>query len=168
MIDDIVHAIFSKVGGFTESEAVQRAYKKLSDEKSARVRRLQRELAKTEKNLQNLRNEIIKVLDGKSAFEPELLNGMIKEQEARYTEQQAALNEAQTEADENTAMIQEMQSRYNQFVEWAYVYDTASMETKKMIVSQLLERIEVCRDYKLKIRLTLTVEQFLQGLEVVA
>lgn len=168
MVDDLVHAVFRKVGGFSQSEAVQRAYKKQLNEKNTLVRRLQRDLAKTEKDLQNLRNEIMKALDGKSAFDTALLNGMLKEQEAKHTEQQAALNAAQTEANENTAIIQEMERRYNQFVEWADVYDTASMETRKMIVSQLFERIEVYRDYKLKVRFTITVEQFLKGLEIAA
>lgn len=110
----------------------------------------------------------MKALDGKSAFDTSLLNGMLKEQESKHTEQQAALNAARAEANENTAIIQEMERRYNQFVEWADVYDTASMETRKMIVSQLFDRIEVYRDYKLKVRFTITVEQFLKGLEIAA
>lgn len=37
-----------------------------------------------------------------------------------------------------------------------------------MIVAQLFERIEVYRDYKLKIKFTISVEQFLQGLDNIA
>ena len=132
------------------------------------VRKLQRETAKTEKDLHNLRNEIMKALDGSSAFTPELLGGMIKEQEAKYAEQQTALEAAQKEAENTALVMQEMSAQYNQFVEWAYVYDTASMETRKMIVAQLFERIEVYRDYKLKIKFTISVEQFLQGLDNIA
>ena len=115
-----------------------------------------------------LRNEIMKALDGSSAFTPELLGGMIKEQEAKYAEQQTALEAAQKEAENTALAMQEMSAQYNQFVEWAYVYDTASMETRKMIVAQLFERIEVYRDYKLKIKFTISVEQFLQGLDNIA
>ena len=168
MINDIVHTIFRKVGQFSESEIVRRGQKKKISEKQAIVRKLQRETAKTEKDLHNLRNEIMKALDGSSAFTPELLGGMIKEQEAKYAEQQTALEAAQKEAENTALAMQEMSAQYNQFVEWAYVYDTASMETRKMIVAQLFERIEVYRDYKLKIKFTISVEQFLQGLDNIA
>jgi len=168
MIHDLVHAVFQKVGGFSQSEAIQRAYKKQLDEKNARVRRLHRELAKTDKDLKNLRNEIMKALDGSSAFTTELLSGMIQEQEGKRAEQQAALNAAQSEVEENGAILRDMERQYNQFVEWAYVYDTASMEAKKMIVTQLFDRIEVYRDYKLKVRFTISVEQFMKGLEAVS
>ena len=57
-----------------------------------------------------------------------------------------------------------MRRDYNQFVQWVDVYDAANMETKKMIVSQLFERIEVYRGYKLKVRLTITMQQFLEGM----
>lgn len=168
MINDIVHTVFRKVGQFSESEIVRRSQKKKISEKQAIVRKLQRETAKTEKDLHNLRNEIMKALDGSSAFTPELLGGMIKEQEAKYAEQQTALEAAQKEAENTALAMQEMSAQYNQFVEWAYVYDTASMETRKMIVAQLFERIEVYRDYKLKIKFTISVEQFLQGLDNIA
>ena len=110
----------------------------------------------------------MKALDGSSAFTPELLGGMIEEQETKYAEQQAALEAAQKEAENTALAMQEMSAQYNRFVEWAYVYDTASMETRKMIVAQLFERIEVYRDYKLKIKFTISVEQFLQGLDNIA
>ena len=147
---------------------MRRGQKKKISEKQAIVRKLQRETAKTEKDLHNLRNEIMKALDGSSAFTPELLGGMIKEQEAKYAEQQTALEAAQKEAENTALAMQEMSAQYNQFVKWAYVYDTASMETRKMIVAQLFERIEVYRDYKLKIKFTISVEQFLQGLDNIA
>ena len=168
IIDDLVHEVFRKVGGFSQSEAIQQGSKKKLNEKRALVRRLQREAAKTEKDLHNLRNEIMKALDGSSAFSPEVLSGLIKEQEGKFVEQSEALELAQRAADESGALAQEMERQYDQFVAWAYVYDTANMETRKMIVSQIFERIEVYRDYKLKVQFTITVEQFLKGLNMAA
>ncbi len=38
------------------------------------------------------------------------------------------------------------------------------MAAKKMIVSHLIERVDVFRGYKLKIRLNISIEQFFNGL----
>ncbi len=166
IVNGLVHQIFQKIGGFSESEAVQRAYRKKLDEKHALVLRLQREAAKTEKDLQNLRNEVLKVLAGQSSFDTGLLNGLIKDLETKCHEQQAALVAAQQDEDENISLMQQMRRDYSRFIRWADVYNVASMETKKMIVSQLFERIEVYRGYKLKVRLTITAQQFLEGMGI--
>ena len=44
-----------------------------------------------------------------------------------------------------------LNTQYNDIISWAEMYDTASIEAKKMIVSCLIKRVEVYRDYKLHI-----------------
>lgn len=165
MIDDLVHSVFQRLGCLSQTEIVQRAYKKRASEKQSLARRLQREVSKTEKDLQNLQNEILKALAGESAFSVDLLGKMLKEQEAKLSAQQEELTTAQAEAETETAFINDMERRYNQFVEWAYLYDTASMETKRMIITQLFTHIEVCRGYKLKVEFSITLEQFMKGFD---
>lgn len=48
------------------------------------------------------------------------------------------------------------------------MYDTASLETKKMIVNCLIKRIKVYRDYKLHIDFNIDFEQFSLGLDMEA
>ena len=49
-------------------------------------------------------------------------------------------------------------------LEWAFAYDKASMSAKKMIVSHLIERVYVFRDYRLKVKFNMSIEQFLISL----
>ena len=57
-----------------------------------------------------------------------------------------------------------MSRQYDDLLEWSAAYQNATMPAKKMIVSHLIERVDVFRGYKLKIKLNITVEQFLNGL----
>ena len=141
------------------------AYEKKLNEKHAMVLHLQREITKTDKDLKNLRNEVLKSLAGQSSFETSILNSLIKDMETKCQEQKAALAAAQQDESEAVSLMQQMCRNYSQFVQWSDVYDTASMETKKMIVSQLFERIEVSRGYHLKVRLAITVKQFLTDMD---
>ena len=50
----------------------------------------------------------------------------------------------------------------------ADMYDSASMESKKMIVSCLIRRVEVYRDYRLHIDFNIDFEQFSAGLDISA
>lgn len=160
-IDLLIQQLLRRLGGFSASEAVDQAYKQHLSEKRAIVQKLQREAQKTENDLQNLQNEILKALNGESSIELSILNDMVKDLKAKQREQLAALNVAQDEESEERNVVQQMQGTYNQFVEWADVYESATMETKKMIAAQLIKRVEVNKGYKFKVELTLTAKQFL-------
>ena len=42
------------------------------------------------------------------------------------------------------------------------------MATKKMVVSHLIDRVDIFRDYEIKITLNISVEQFLNTIELCA
>lgn len=48
------------------------------------------------------------------------------------------------------------------------MYDTASLDAKKMIVNCLIKRIEVYRDYKLHIDFNIDFEQFRLGMDIIS
>lgn len=168
MIDDMVHSIFQRIGAVSQAELVGQACQNKLAEKQANVRRLQRELAKTEKDIQNLKDEILKALAGQSPLTVDMLGKLLKEQTEKQVEQRAELATATEQAAAEESIMRDMERRYNQFVEWADLYDGASLETKKMIVAQLFTRIEVSRGYKLKVEFSISVEQFLGGLDKTA
>ena len=65
-------------------------------------------------------------------------------------------------------MLEHLNAQYDDIISWADMYDTASMEAKKMIVNCLIKRVEVYRDYKLHIDFNIDFEQFSMGMGIVA
>ena len=61
------------------------------------------------------------------------------------------------------AMLDALNAQYDDIISWADMYDSASMESKKMIVSCLIRRVEVYRDYRLHIDFNIDFEQFSAG-----
>ncbi len=49
---------------------------------------------------------------------------------------------------------------YDKALTWAEIYDTCSIEGKKMIIRQLIKKISMFKDYSLKIELNLSYKQF--------
>ncbi len=74
---------------------------------------------------------------------------------------------AQAAYDEGKAVPASLNAQYDGIISWAGMYDTASMEAKKMVVGCLIRRAEVYRDYKLRIDFNIDFEQFSMGLDVV-
>ena len=73
---------------------------------------------------------------------------------------------AQAAYDEGQAMLDALNAQYDDII--SYMYDSASMESKKMIVSCLIRRVEVYRDYRLHIDFNIDFEQFSAGLDISA
>ena len=65
----------------------------------------------------------------------------------------ARLNEA--------AEIRKLHTYYDDFRGWAEEFDAASLEMKRMILSHLIDRVEVGRKYQVTIKLNMEYQQLL-------
>ena len=109
--------------------------------------------------LERFEGEILKCLDGTSNFTEDMIAKQIRryqqELDDEYAElQNARLNEA--------AEIRKLRTYYDDFRGWAEEFDTAPLEMKRMILSQLIERVEVGRKYQVTIKLNMEYQQFLE------
>ena len=93
---------------------------------------------------------------------------MISDYETKCLEVQHTMEVAQAAYDEGQAMLDTLNAQYDDIISWADMYDSASMESKKMIVSCLIRRVEVYRDYRLHIDFNIDFEQFSAGLDISA
>lgn len=90
---------------------------------------------------------------------------MIEEQSQRCEELRAALNKAEKEYAESDSQLEVRSQQYDDLLEWSAAYETASVSAKKVIVARMIERVDVYRGYQLKLKLNISVEQFLVSLE---
>lgn len=168
MINDIVHDIFRKVKSLSKAEILGTSHAAKIGEYKAIAKRAQREYQKAEKELQGLKQEVVKAVTGNSAFPVELLSSLVQEAEQKCAALKLDYEEAQRNVEQSETVMQELQVKYDQFIDWSNVYDTANIETQKMIVAHLIERVDVFRGYELKIKFAISVEQFLIGLDISA
>ena len=77
----------------------------------------------------------------------------------------AAAEEDMRDSENNLLNLAE---RFDDVLQWAAMYDKADMPAKKMIVSRIIERVDMFRDYEIKITLNISIEQFLNTIEMVA
>ncbi len=59
-------------------------------------------------------------------------------------------------------------STFDELVSWAELYEKAEFVQKKMIVNCLIRRVDVYRDYKLKIDFNFDFQQFISGIDTAA
>ena len=167
IIDKIVRQIFERMKAIPKSEIVNARYREKMEERKIRLRSVKADYTKAAVELDTLKAEVIKAIHGESVFPKELLASLISEAEAKCRELQVAFEQAQADYDEGQTVLQSLNAQYDDIISWAEMYDTASMEAKKMIVNCLINRVEVYRDYKLHIDFNIDLEQFSVGMDIV-
>ena len=163
----MVRQIFERMKAIPKSEIVNTRYREKMEERKRLLQSVRAEHVKAAVELDMLKAEVIKALRGESAFSKDLLGSMVSEAEAKCTELQKQFEAAQAAYEEGQTVLSSLEAQYDDIISWADMYDSASLEAKKMIVHCLIKRVEVCRDYKLHIDFNIDFEQFNGGLDIV-
>ena len=165
IVDKLVRRIFERMKAASKEEVINVQYKDKMSELESALQSAKADYTKAERDLVSLKGEVIKAIKGESAFSPELLNSLIAEAESRSQELLERYTAAQEASAEGKSVFDELSAQYDDVISWAYMYDHASVESKKMIINYLVKRIEVSRGYKLRVEFNIDVEQFDLGLE---
>ena len=163
IVDKLVRRIFERMKAASKEEVISVQYKEKMAKLESALQSAKADYAKAERDLVSLRGEVVKAIKGESAFSPELLNSLIAEAESRSQDLLERYVAAQEASAEGKAVLDGLSAQYDDVISWAYMYDHASIESKKMIINYLIKRIEVSRGYKLRVEFNIDFEQFNLG-----
>lgn len=167
IIDKLVRQIFERMKAIPKSEVVNIRYREKMEERKSLLQSVRADYAKAAAEVDMLKAEVIKSLRGESAFSQDLLSSLIADAETKCLEVQRQMEATQAAYDEGQTVLEHLNAQYDDIISWADMYDTASMEAKKMIVNCLIKRVEVYRDYKLHIDFNIDLEQFSLGMDII-
>lgn len=108
-----------------------------------------------------METEAVKALTGESQLDLSVVNGMLLKLRVQLDKDSAAVEEARAkvEADEKNRKATEAQ--VDQLLTWAEKYDKVSFEAKHLIIAALVDRVEVNKNYEVKVFFKVSAEQFL-------
>lgn len=168
IIDTFVRSLLARVRAVNRSEVIQAQSRVDVEARKLHVKELGREASKAEAELERLQSEIIKSLTGESVFTPEMLKPAIDAQERKYADLMTTLREAEAEMYDSENNLLALSEKFDDFLEWAVMYDEADIAAKKMIISRIIDRVDMHTGYDIKITLNISIEQFLNTIEMVA
>ena len=115
-----------------------------------------------------MKSEVVKCIRGESKFSQEMLSGLITESEAECSRLLSLCEAAEKEVADSESVLENLSATFDELVSWAELYEKAEFAQKKMIVNCLIRRVDVYRDYKLKIDFNFDFQQFISGIDYVA
>ena len=63
-------------------------------------------------------------------------------------------------------MAKEIRESHQRLLSWADMFDTASIEEKKMIASYLIKAVSLTQDYGIQVEFNVSEAQYLGGMEM--
>ena len=163
-IDIIIRGVFRQLEKIGREDIRAALQNDDHNDREAFCAKAKHDLEKAESDMQKLQGEIVKSIVGESAFAPEMLSAAIREQEKKCIELRAAYTEAKTELENCLTEQSEFEQQYDKLLEWADEYSSADIPAKRMIISYMVDRVDVYRDYRLKITFKIRIDRLLKSL----
>ncbi len=157
---EIVRDMFMRIKDAPEAAVVERKFYQQVQVQKSKKKKLSIALEKNNKQLEKLQMEIANSLTGDSVYSAEDLALAIKTVKSKIVVNEQELAEIESEIQKQDGSMALISTMYDRFIGWANEFDEATFEQKKMIISQLIKRVELGSNYKIKIELDMDYEQF--------
>ncbi len=160
-----VRQYFATINDAVDAEWRAKARERIRDSAKKRQRAAEDRLAKLQSNEKNLKLEIMKSINGESTFEPETLKEMLDDNKRDQAQAEKEIAVCKDEVSEEEQRIMRMTTQYKDIRDWSKKFEAAPLETQKMILARLIERINVGRgtvdgQYDIEIHYHVTAEDF--------
>lgn len=165
MVTDILHQVFDRMRSVEENEIISRTHRSAMVSLKKRLADAKAESAKATKEYESLKLEIIKAVQGESAFPMDILSELVNNARTRMLDANAQLTELNEEVEKSNQRIEAIKADYRRIMEWSEMFDGSDMDVKKMIAGYIIKRVDVYSDYRLHIEFNMSFAQFELGLE---
>ena len=162
---EIVRQYFSHFGKSVDAIWKEQQRLQIKQGSGARLKQAEMGLAKLNAQYKKLREEMVKVLMGESVFDEATIKSMLDEKQEAIAKAEAYLEELRVSAEDTEQKLQQLILQYRSISDWAEVFDAANNDEKKMILSRIIEKITVDKEYHLEIHFLITLDSFRREIE---
>ena len=166
IVTDILHQLFERMRTVDETEIVSRTQRNAMVSLNERLTSAKAECAKTTKEYESLKLEVIKAVQGESAFPMEILSELVNNARTKMLDASAQLTELNKELEESNQRLNTIKADFQRMMEWSDIFDKSEMQVKKMIAGYIIKRIDVFEDYRLHIEFNMNFAQFNLGMDI--
>lgn len=160
LVDQIIRIQLGRIRSAPSQELIAKQQAKEVDLAKSKLNLLNEQYRQKQREYQDLRAETIKVIQGTSRLNVDLLNSLVAETSEQIKQLSWQIQTAAAELEETVQSASQVLREYDQLMGWAEMYDNCTFEAKKMIVAQFVKAVHVRRDYEIDIEFNVSFEEF--------
>ena len=160
LVGQIIRIQLGRIQNSPSQELIEKQQAKEVELVRSRLNLLNEQYRQKQREYQDLRAETIKVIQGTSRLNVDLLNSLVAETSEQIKQLSWQIQTATAELEETVQSASQVLREYDQLMGWAEMYDNCTFEAKKMIVAQFVKAVHVRRDYEIDIEFNVSFEEF--------
>lgn len=166
VVETLLRNIFERARSINESELVQQQVQETASQCRQKLHKVQTEHTKALRELAKWENLMLDSIEGTCVFSPEQIKRRIETVQETVDGLAEQIDTLRDQAVESEVMAKEIKGSHQRLLSWADMFDTASVEEKKMIASYLIKAVTLTRDYGIEVEFSVSETQYLGGMEV--
>ena len=160
LINQIVRIQFERIQTAPPQTLIKEQQKREIETAKARLNLLNIQYQQKQRDYQDLRAETLRVIQGISRLNVDLLNSIVEETTAQIKELEQQIEEAKADLQKLVSSAEQVRQEYVQLMNWAELYDSCTFEAKKMIVSQFIKSVHVKQGYEISVEFNVAFAEF--------
>ncbi len=125
-----------------------------------KVKKAETALARLQKEQEGLKKELLRVITGESSFDRNLLQSMLEENQKAMDREEETIRDTKSAADREVKRIAFLENHLKEIEDWRSRFDFMTVNEQRAVLTQLIDRIEISRDYHMRIVYTVSLEDF--------
>jgi hypothetical protein len=165
LVDDVVESavrnLFERLTDNPADSIIQALYAKKQLDVKSELDRASAELKRENSTLADIKAELIKAISGKSALSKEDISEALQSQKETVDALAKKVEALTAESKKGTESVSTAKRQLGYIQSWAKIFDDADLDTKKMIVANLVDRVIVNKGYQIEVVLSVELMAFL-------
>lgn len=158
--DQIIRIQLERIQSAPPLELIEKQQAKEVELIKSKLNLLNEQHHQKQREYQDLRSETIKVIQGTSRLNADLLNSLVDETTEQIKQLAQQIQSTTEKLEETLQSANQILREYDQLIGWAEMYDHCTFEAKKMIVAKFVKAVHVRRDYEIDIEFNVSFEEF--------
>jgi len=164
LVNKVLVKLFESIKASPRDDVIQAQYEEQVRLSNAVLKQSIEKHTEKENDLELYKAEVKNVITGNSKFSMEILNELINETKEEIKKLDEVIKNTKADIEGYGQLRKQVAKRYNDVMTWADMFDECSMEAKKMVVSQLFNKVRIGKDYTIEIDMNVSYDMFHSGI----
>ena len=159
IVDEILRLKFSEIKAASRAEVLKQQNDRDCKAARQRLEQAEKKLRLHERDKKDFQDEVLKVIRGESKLSMDFLSSAIEQTEKELEDARGAVEAARQHLTSMEELAQQRRDELDEIITWADIYGSATLERKKMIVSQLIKKVSIGRGYRVSVEFNITFDE---------
>lgn len=166
VVESILRGIFARAKNVDEKEFLKNQVQISQKQYQQKRKVVKAEYTKATKELAKWEDLMLSSIEGTCVFTPEQVKKRMDAAQEKVDALALEIESLQADMHDAQNLSTEIVAQHQQILSWAELFDSASIDEKKVIASQLIKAVTLSRNYGIQIEFNISEAQFLNGMEM--